>query len=145
MDPGPGLGRRAGGPCTMKAQPLIAVADVAASSRWYQQVLGLRSAHGGSEYEQLCHGDELLLQLHHWDAHEHPHLGRAEEPSRGNGALLWFETADFDAALTRVGEHGARVLQGPLFNPLARHREIWLRDPDGYTVVLASAYGDTGD
>ena len=24
------------------------------------------------------------------------------------------------------------------------YSEIWLRDPDGYTVVLASAYGDVG-
>lgn len=23
-----------------------------------------------------------------------------------------------------------------------KHREIWLRDPDGYVVVLAGAYGD---
>jgi hypothetical protein len=25
-------------------------------------------------------------------------------------------------------------------NPNARHREIWLRDPDGYLVVLAEPY-----
>jgi hypothetical protein len=29
-----------------------------------------------------------------------------------------------------------------MVNPNANHREIWLRDPDGYVVVLASAYGD---
>jgi hypothetical protein len=26
--------------------------------------------------------------------------------------------------------------------PLIAVREIWLRDPDGYVVVLASAHGD---
>jgi hypothetical protein len=27
-------------------------------------------------------------------------------------------------------------------DPNAHHREIWLRDLDGYVVVLAGAYGD---
>ena len=30
----------------MKPQPLIAVKDVAASSRWYQKLLGCTSGHG---------------------------------------------------------------------------------------------------
>jgi hypothetical protein len=29
-------------------------------------------------------------------------------------------------------------------NPLAHHREFWLRDPEGYIVVVAGSYGDTG-
>ena len=32
---------------------MIAVRDVEASSRWYQQLLGLRSDHGGPNYERL--------------------------------------------------------------------------------------------
>ena len=48
----------------MRPQPLIAVSDVEASSRWYQQLLGCRSAHGGTEYERLISGDALILQLH---------------------------------------------------------------------------------
>ena len=31
----------------MRPQPLIAVLDVEASSRWYQRLLGCQSAHGG--------------------------------------------------------------------------------------------------
>jgi hypothetical protein len=31
----------------MRPQPLICVRDVEASSRWYQQLLGCRSDHGG--------------------------------------------------------------------------------------------------
>lgn len=77
----------------MQPQPLIAVRDVPASSRWYQQLLGCTSGHG-------------------------------------------------DAAVARAGALGAPVLEGPKVNPAARHREIWLRDPDGYVVVLATAHGD---
>lgn len=35
----------------MKPQPLIAVSDVEASSRWYCELLGAVSGHGGRDYE----------------------------------------------------------------------------------------------
>lgn len=128
----------------MQPQPLIAVHDVPATSAWYQSVLGLRSGHGGDEYEQLVHDDRMVLQLHRWDAHEHPHLGAPDQVPYGNGVLLWFQTEDFDAAMSRIARHGADVLTGPLVNPNARHREVWLRDPNGYVVVVAGAHGDLG-
>lgn len=127
----------------MKPQPLIAVNDIAASRHWYQATLGLASGHGGDDYEQLMAGDEMVLQLHRWEAHAHPHLGQADI-AHGNGVLLWFLADDFDAALRRVREAGADVLEGPKVNANARHREIWLRDPDGYVVVVAGPCGDLG-
>lgn len=129
----------------MKAQPLIVVRDVEASSLWYQRVLDANSGHGGKEYERIMRGDEFILQLHDWDAHEHPHLGNPDDKPYGNGVLLWFQTDEFDAALMRIRELGATVLEGPQVNPNAQHREIWLRDPDGYVVVIAGAAGDLGD
>ena len=116
---------------------MVTVADVAGSSQWFQDVLGLVSAHGGDEYEMLMDGDEMVLQLHDWDADEHPHMGDPDDPSRGNGLLLWFATDDFDAVIARVEQHDAEVIDGPLTNPNAFQREIWLRGPDGYTVVVA--------
>ena len=121
----------------MQVQPMIAVRDVVASSRWYQALLGCKSGHGGREYEQLVHDGRLILQLHHWDAHEHPHLGDPASKPYGNGVLLWFQTDTFDAAVDRATRIRAEVLEAPKVNPNARHREIWLRDPDGYTVVIA--------
>jgi hypothetical protein len=38
----------------------------------------------------------------------------------------------------------AVVLEGPPVNPSARHREIWLRHPNAYKVVLANPCGDVG-
>ena len=127
----------------MRPQPLIAVRDVEASSRWYQRQLGCRSGHGGTEYEQLVdEGGRLILQLHAWDAHHHPHMGDPTVKPHGNGVLLWFQIGDFDAAVARAHALSTEILEGPMVNPNANHREIWLRDPDGYVVVLASAYGD---
>ncbi len=42
----------------MNPQPLIAVSDVRASSRWYQAVLNFKSGHGGADYEQLIFNDQ---------------------------------------------------------------------------------------
>ena len=128
----------------MHAQPLIAVHDVPASSRWYQAVLGGESGHGGAEYERIVCGGTLVLQLHLWDAHEHPHLGNPESRPDGNGALLWFQTGDFDAAVGRALRIQAEVLEAPAVNRSANHREFWLRDPDGYVVVIAGPHGDLG-
>ena len=79
----------------MRPQPMICLADVEAGSRWFQAVLGLTSGHGGSDYEMLMDGDDMVAQLHVWEAHEHPHLGDATDHSRGNGVALWFTTDDF--------------------------------------------------
>ena len=121
----------------IRAQPMIVLADVEAGSRWFVDVVGLTSGHGGTEYEMLLDGDQLVAQLHQWEADEHPHLGDPGEPSRGNGILLWFATDDFDAAMARVTAHGAEIADGPLVNPNAKQREVWLRGPEGYLVVIA--------
>ena len=126
----------------MRSQPLIAVHDVEASSSWYQRLLNCQSAHGGTEYERLVVEGELILQIHHWDAHEHPHMGDPKSKPYGNGVLLWFETQEFDAAIKRARDLDAEILEEPYVNPNAQHRECWIRDPNGYVVVLASSHGD---
>ena len=78
----------------MEIQPLITVKDVAASSQFYQQLLGCESAHGGHEYELLTFDGRLLLQLHCQDAHEHPGLWNAESPV-GNGMIFVVSHAGF--------------------------------------------------
>lgn len=116
---------------------MIVVDDVAAASRWFQDVLGLTSGHGGDEYEMLMDGTVLVAQLHHWEADEHPHLGDHDNPSRGNGILLWFDTDELDRIIERAERQGADVLDGPLVNRNSNQRELWLRTPDGYVVVVA--------
>jgi catechol 2,3-dioxygenase-like lactoylglutathione lyase family enzyme len=128
----------------MQAQPLIAVRDVQASSRWYQAVLGCESGHGGPEYERIVSEGSVILQLHLWHTHEHPHMGNQSSRPYGNGVVLWFETDEFDKAAERAIAQNAEILEEPRVNPNANHREIWLRDPDGYVVVVAGRCGDLG-
>jgi len=131
----------------VEAQPLIAVRNVRASSRWYTELLGADSLpeHEHREmYERISCAGRLLLQLHAWDEEDHPNLVNADAAPPGHGVLLWFQVDDFDAAVERTRGLGAEIIHGPQVNPAPQHREIWLRDPDGYVVVLASPDGECG-
>jgi catechol 2,3-dioxygenase-like lactoylglutathione lyase family enzyme len=142
----------------MRAQPLVVCRDVEASSRFYQRLLACKSGHGDAgdrhsrgEYERLVDpklhhtkwgSDGLILQLHAWDVdHHHGPMGDPKLPL-GNGVLLWFEVDDFDAAVARAHELKARVILDVHVNPNPQHRELWIADPDGYTVVIASPDGE---
>jgi catechol 2,3-dioxygenase-like lactoylglutathione lyase family enzyme len=132
---------------TIEAQPLIAVCNVRASSRWYGELLGADSIpeHPHRDvYDRISHAGRLLLQLHAWDAEDHPNLVNAEAAPPGHGVLLWFQVDDFDSVVERARGLGAEIVEEPHVNPAPRHREIWLRDPDGYVVVVASPDGDCG-
>jgi predicted enzyme related to lactoylglutathione lyase len=134
---------------TPQPQTMLAVPDVEASSAWYQRILGLTSDHGGPHYERLLSGGTLVLQLHQRSVEHHHGVFADTAAALGNGVLVWFgEVPDFDEVVTRVRELGAPIVREPHRNPPEGggngpgHREIWFRDPDGYTVVVASPDGE---
>ncbi len=140
----PSIARRS----IIEAQPLIAVRDVRASSRWYSELLGV----GGlpdhphrDSYDALSSSARPILQLHAWDEENHPNLvDRAAAPP-GHGVILWFMVEDFEAAVERALSLGAQVIEDAHINPAPTQWEIWLRDPDGYVIVIAGpAGGATG-
>jgi len=130
-----------------EAQPLIAVRNVRASSRWYAELLGadpLPDHEHRDVYDRIWRSGHLLLQLHAWDAEEHPNLVNAKAAPPGHGVVLWFQLDDFDAAVGRARGLKAEIVEEPHFNAAPGHREIWLRDADGYVVVVASPDGECG-
>ena len=133
---------------SVRSQPLLAVHDVLASSRWYAKLLDLQlladtkeDTHG-NVYNRLLSDDTLILQLHSWEDEQHPNLVGEGDAKHGHGVLVWFEVDDFDIAVSRARSIDAEIIQEPLVNPGPRHREMWLRDPDGYVVVNASCDGE---
>ncbi len=131
----------------VEAQPLIAVRNVRASSRWYAQLLGADSLpeHDHRDaYDRIWCAGQLVLQLHAWDAHDHPNLVNRDAAPPGHGVVVWFQVDDFDAVVERARGLEAEIIEGPYFNPAPQHREMWLRDPDGYVVVIASPDGERG-
>jgi hypothetical protein len=122
----------------MQLAPLICVYDVSAASAWYRNLLGCTSGHGGAEYERLMDGERLILQLHRWDIeHDHGPLGDPRSRPYGNGVILWFEVDDFHDAVSRAREMKVDTLKEGRLSENGNW-EYWLRDPNGYTLVLTS-------
>jgi catechol 2,3-dioxygenase-like lactoylglutathione lyase family enzyme len=130
----------------VRSQPILAVRDVRASARWYARLLGSAEPTGSPPsdhdhvYRRIHVGESFVLQLHAWDEEDHPNLVDAGRAPVGHGVLVWFEIDDYAAAARRARELGAQVIEEKV-NPNAQHHELWLRDPDGYVVVLASPDG----
>jgi extradiol dioxygenase family protein len=130
----------------VQAQPIIAVRNVRASSRWYAQLLGADSLpeHQHRDvYDRITSSGQLILQLHAWDEENHPNLVNASAAPPGHGVLLWFQVDDFDSAAERARALRTEIIGEPHVNPRPQHREMWLRDPDGYVVVIASPDGES--
>jgi predicted enzyme related to lactoylglutathione lyase len=121
---------------------MLQVRDVGAARRWYEATLGLRSGHGGDEFEMLLDDDRDVLHLHRLDAAEHG-IEQASGESPGAGTSFWFELANQDAVTTaveRARAAGGTVVQEPHWNPQAHHHEATLTDVDGYVVAVHSPF-----
>ena len=123
---------------------IIGVRDVPGSFTWYQSLFGQPETLPVHDYfGQILDTDgTVLVCLHQWGAHEHPSLMTPDKAPPGNGLLLFFRVDDFDMALTRARALVSRLEEEPHVNPAPQHREIWIQDPDGYFVVLASPDGE---
>jgi hypothetical protein len=51
--------------------------------------------------------------------------------------LLWFELSDFEAAVRRAADMKVTTIKERHLSENGNW-EYWIRDPDGYTVVLTS-------
>ena len=133
---------------SVRPQPLLAVRDVRASARWYATLLGaartseLMASDHDHLYDRLLVDGVLVLQLHAWDVEDHPNLVDPDSGRNGHGVLIWFELDDLDAAVDRDRVMGAQVVEDVHVNPAPRHREMRLRDLDGYLVVICSPDGE---
>jgi catechol 2,3-dioxygenase-like lactoylglutathione lyase family enzyme len=120
---------------------IIGVADVPASFKWYQSLLGqIETAPAHDDFGQIVDADgTVLLALHEWGAHDHPPLTSPNAATPGNGLLLFFLVDNYDVALQRACALATPLEEEPHVNPNTRAMEFSLRDPDGYYVTI-SAY-----
>jgi hypothetical protein len=129
----------------VEPQTLIAVRNVRASSQWYATLLGADSLpdHAHRDfYDRIFVSGRMVLQLHAWDEEDHPNLVNRDAAPVAHGVVLWFQVEDFDAAVARAQSLKAEVIEGPFVNPAPQHRELWLRDLDGFVVAIASPDGE---
>jgi catechol 2,3-dioxygenase-like lactoylglutathione lyase family enzyme len=119
---------------------IIGVADVAASLKWYQSLLGLpESAPAHDDWGQIIDEDgTVLLSLHGWGTEDHPSLMSPRDAKPGNGLLLCFRVDNFDATLSRARALTGRLEEEPHENQNTGTMEFSLRDPDGYYVTISA-------
>jgi catechol 2,3-dioxygenase-like lactoylglutathione lyase family enzyme len=124
----------------MNVDPIIAVRDVEASSRWYQTVFGCTSAHGGSEFDVLltAQGD-VLLCLHKWGVDSHPTMTDSSTLA-GNGLILYIRTESMEDIRQTLRGMSYSVEEDITVNPNSRRREFSLRDPDGYYLTVTELH-----
>lgn len=121
----------------MRNIALITVRDVEASARWYEDTLGLHSAHGGDEYDILVDDDGPLLQLHGMLEDMNHGALRDETIPVANGVLIWLQTEKIEQVIEHLQQTQVPLEKEPYTNPFSGAREVWLSDPDGYPLVIS--------
>jgi catechol 2,3-dioxygenase-like lactoylglutathione lyase family enzyme len=113
---------------------VIFVRDMAASRRFYEELLGQTVSadfgpnvgfEGGFALWQVAHACEIVY-------------GRAPESDSALGRdnlELYFETGDLDAAWKQLEEHGIRAVHPIVEQPWGQ-RVLRVADPDGHVVEL---------
>lgn len=120
-----------------RLETIIAVKDVAKSSKWYQDLLNLKSNHGGDSFEMLANENEtVILCLHKWDEHDHPTM---KDPSIevGNGLILYFRVSDLKEVWERATKLSLDYEQEPHLNENSGQQQFSLRDLDGYYLMIS--------
>ncbi len=124
----------------MRTEVMLFAKDVEATAKWYGDFLGIRSGHGGPEFDMLMDGDSLLLQLHRLES-DHDH-GVATQAPFGNGVIVYVHVPDADLAFARAKELDIEILSHLAYNEQARMKEFTVRDPNGYAIgVCKSDWG----
>ena len=124
--------------------PIIAVADVPASARWYMNLLDAHQTHSGSTtFDQIVDKDgTVLLCLHHWGpsgpggGHHWPTLLNPSGVGDRNGLLLWFVVDDFEEAWKRARELGTAIEEAPNTDNGTGLPAFVIQDLDGYHVAV---------
>ncbi|MEO6719608.1 MAG: VOC family protein [Ferruginibacter sp.] len=119
-----------------KIDPIIAVKDVDASSKWYEKIFGFKRTHAGNEFAVLVsEDDEIILCLHKWGEHDHPTMTNPNI-TKGNGLILYFRTENMDTIRQNVEKINGIVEEDIHLNTNSLKKEFSLRDLDGYYLTI---------
>ncbi len=120
-----------------RLETIIAVKDVAKSSKWYQDLLGLKSEHGGGNFEMLADKKgAVILCLHRWGEHDHPTMTDSSRIA-GNGLILFFRVPDVNEIWKNALRMNLEIEQEPHLNENSGQRQFILRDLDGYYLIVS--------
>jgi catechol 2,3-dioxygenase-like lactoylglutathione lyase family enzyme len=107
----------------LSSRLLLHPADLAASQRFYRDILGL------AVYREFAGGQVFFLGNGMLEVSGH---GAGGPPS---GLELWLQVRDVGAEHARLAALGVPVLRAPQLEPWGLI-ESWIADPDGVRIVL---------
>jgi predicted enzyme related to lactoylglutathione lyase len=120
----------------IKLDPIIAVKDVEASAKWYEEIFGFKNAHCEKDFAVLVsENDDIILCLHKWGEHQHPSL-TDQNIFAGNGLLLYFRTDNLEAIRKKVEHIGCVIEEEIHLNPNSLKKEFSIKDPNGYFLTI---------
>jgi hypothetical protein len=120
-----------------RLDPIIAVKNIEASSKWYQKIFELRNDHGGDHFSVLVSDDnEIILCLHKWKEHNHPTMTNPGI-TPGNGLLLYFRTENMMTIYQNAIDAGCVIEEEIHLNTNSLRNEFSFRDPDGYFLTVS--------
>ena len=119
------------------ATPVFLVDDIAATMRWYDQVLGFegdavprRPPHSFATLRR----DEVVLFLQQLTGYQKPDL---YEKRAGGVWNVYIQTDDVKALYEGLKDRGDVVVVHPLHRQPYGQIEFEIRDPNGYVLVFA--------
>jgi len=112
----------------MRSAPYFPVADVAASARHYETVLGFKGEYAAGHEFAIVSRDGLAIMLR-----------RVDDPSKivpneaqGGTWDVFFWIADAQSLHDELQANGADIVYGPIVQPSYAMKEFAVRDRDGY-------------
>lgn len=121
----------------IRTEPIIAVKNVAKSSKWYQNLLECKSSHGSDTFEILTDkAGVVILCLHKWGEHDHPTM-KDSKITIGNGLILYIRVSVLNQIWQNAKNINANIHQEPHLNENSGQRQFTLRDLDGYYLMIS--------
>ena len=115
---------------------VLTVADIAASVRFYESVMGMRAERFGNGRVALRFGRQKI-NLHERGREWSPHAGR---PTPGAADLCFITESGLEAAMSHVRGQDVDIIAGPVKRTGAAGdmTSFYFRDPDGNLIEVAS-------
>lgn len=115
---------------------VLTVADIEASCRFYERVLGMRVVTFAGGRKALSFGQQKI-NLHQRGNEFEP---KAHAPAPGSADLCFIAATPISAVIAHLDECGVRVLEGPVdrTGAVGPITSVYFRDPDNNLIEVAN-------
>lgn len=119
---------------------VLTVGDIAATIRFYTNILGMEAVTFGQNRQALAFGQQKI-NLHPASAPVKPHAIR---PTPGSADLCLITTSPISKVIDHLQKMGITLEEGPVARTgaIGAITSVYLRDPDGNLIEI-SQYGQT--